>query len=323
MKRGTFAIPQQLVIFKESGLHKKKQPVIRIYSTAIAVLFAVTLSSCKRPEPAIPDTVPCIETIKVTQRNGVDVVQTISGLYLKAKVPGIDYLCGRSPETRHLVDHASFDMPWANGQFAPVIGPGYTKEQWSKLKRSEQAAVMEPWHKHGAYVQMGIGFGNDKLAQEQVQKDKAEGRYQDWWYEPAIPHKLYPIDLLPNWAVKDGPDPQAGIGPIKSMPTTYWAVRGVLSPKTKRPYTTFCDMNSPPDWDGKDHRPEATKALDPIWLIQATAPKTQNGNTCRGSVSADNGAAIGARLDVPGNAIPEIDKVYKAAAKLLSELIVE
>jgi hypothetical protein len=288
----------------------------------LVVIAAALLSSCKRPEPAIPDTVPCSETIKVTQRHGVDVVQTVSGLYLKAKVRGFGYDCGRTPETRHLVDSGSFDMPWANGQFEPEIGPGYTKAQWGKLNRGEQASIMAPWRLHGAFVQMGISFKAMRTPEE-IKKCDADMGFGDWWYDPAIPHKLYPLDLLPNWGLKGSPDPQAGVGPIKSKPSPYWAVRGVLSPHTKRPYTTFCSMNPPPEWDGKDFREEVMKTLDPIWLVQATSPKGQNGNTCRGSVAADNGAAIGARLDVPGNAVPEIDKVYKASAKLLSELIVE
>lgn len=284
------------------------------------VLIAVLLSSCKRPEP--DDTRTCSETIKVTQRNGVDVVQTVSGLYLRAKVRGFGYGCGYSPEKRHLVDSGSFDMPWANGQFEPEIGPGYTPEQWNKLNRGEQATVMAPWRLHGAFVQMGIGFRQMRTPEE-IKKGDADMGFGEWWYEPAIPHKLYPLDLLPNFGLKGSPDPQAGIGPIKSLPSPYWAVRGVNSPHTKRPYTTFCSMNPPFEWDGKDFREEVMKTRDPAWLIQATSPVAQNGNTCRGSVAADNGAAIGARLDVPGKAVPEIDKVYKASANLLSKLIVE
>ena len=306
-------------------MYKARQLTKRKCATTalLAVLMTVLLSSCKRPEPE--DTRPCSETIKITQRNGLDVVQTVSGLYLKSQKglwQGFGFNCGPTPETRHLVDASTFTGMWANGQFEPEVGPGYTKEQWGKLTRGEQAKAKEPWQKEGAMVQMYIRL-RELRTPEQVKKIEADNGFQEWWYVPAIPHKLYPLDLLPNWAVDGGPDPQAGIGPIKSKPTTYWAVRGVLDPRTKRPYTTFCSMNSPPEWDGKDFRPEVTKELDPIWLVQATIFKTRNGNTCRGSVSADNGIAIGAMLDVPGNAVPEIDKVYKASANLLSKLIVE
>ena len=64
--------------------------------------------------------------------------------------------------------------------------------------------------------------------------------------------------------------------------------------------------------------------LDPTWiLVGETYLQDQSGNTCRGNVSADSGVDIGGRLDVPGIGVPEIDKIYKAMAKLLSELIVE
>jgi hypothetical protein len=307
----------EFVMFKVTRL------TLQMCWLVISVLMALWLSGCKRPEPI--DERPCSETIKVTQRNGVDVVQTVSGLYLKnqkGRWQGFGLDCGSTPETRHLVDASTFTGMWANGQFEPEIGPGYTKEQWGKLTRGEQAKAKEPWQKDGSMVKMYIRL-RELPSPEEVKKTEVSIGFQEWWYAPAIPHKLYPLDLLPNWAVDGGPDPQAGIGPIKSRPTTYWAVRGVLNPRTKRPYTTFCSMNSPPGWDGKDHRPEATKELDPVWLVQATSPKDQNGNTCRGGVSADNGAYIGAMIDVPGKAVPEIDKVYKAAAKLLSELIVE
>jgi hypothetical protein len=310
----TAALKKEFEMLKSTQRHLDKG----VAAIAVVLLAAFTLTSCKRPEPE--DTRPCSETIKITQRNGVDVVQTVSGLYLKAKVRGFGYDCGRAPETRHLIDSGSFDMPWANGQFEPEIGPGYTKEQWDKLNLGEQATVMAPWRLHGAFVQMGIGFSNAKLAAQRKQRDQADGYFQDWWYTPAIPHKLYPLDLLPNWAVDGGPDPQAGIGPIKSKPTAYWAVRGVLDPRTKRPYTTFCSIKPP----AGNKESDVAYQLNPKWLLQGeTYIEDQNGNTCRGGVSADNGAYIDARLDVPGKAVPEIDKVYKAAANLLSKLIVE
>jgi hypothetical protein len=290
----------------------------------ILVLTAALLSSCKRSEPEIPDTVPCSETIKVTQRNGVAVVQTVSGLYIKAKMRGFGYdrSCGRTPETRHLIEGGSFWMYWANGQFEPEVGPGYTTEQWGKLTIGERAKAKEPWRKHGALIEMHIGF-SEKSTLEKTQKNSDDLRLHKWWYEPVLPHKLYPLDLLPNWGLKDGPDPQAGIGQLKNSPPT-WAVRGTLYKPTGRPELTRCSMNSPPGWDGKDHKPEVTKELDPVWLLQATTPTGEIGNTCRGYLGDDKtGYLIGAMIDVPGNAVPDIDKIYKTAAHLLSELIVE
>jgi hypothetical protein len=291
----------------------------RVAAVAFALLIAFTLTSCKPPEPE--DTRPCSETIKITQRNGVDVVQTVSGLYLKSQIglwQGFGFNCGPTPETRHLVDASTFTGMWANGQFEPEIGPGYTKEQWGKLTRGEQAKAKEPWQKEGSMVQMYINL-RELRTPEQVKKIEADNGFQEWWYVPAIPHKLYPLDLLPNWQIKGVPDPQAGVGQLKISPSR-WAIRGVLHPKTKRPYTTYCSIKPPPG----NKESDVAYQRDPQWLTQGeTYLKDQNGNTCRGSVSADNGIAIGAMLDVPGKAVPEIDKVYKAAANLLSKLIVE
>lgn len=303
-------------------MYKVRQLTTRKCATTalLAVLMTVLLSSCKRPEPE--DTRPCSETIKITQRNGVDVVQTVSGLYLKSQKglwQGFGFNCGPTPETRHLVDASTFTGMWANGQFEPEIGPGYTKEQWGKLTRGEQAKSKEPWQMQGSMVKMYLQF-RDIVTDA---RDKELNGTQDWWYAPAIPHKLYPLDLLPNFAIDGAPDPQAGVGPIKSKPTVYWAVQGLVHPRTKRPYVTFCSMNPPPTWDGKDFREEVMKTRDPVWLVQATTSNAQNGNTCRGGVSADNGGYAGGMIDVPGKAVPEIDKVYKAAANLLSKLIVE
>ena len=93
-----------------------------------------------------------------------------------------------------------------------------------------------------------------------------------------------------------------------------------MDTQTKRPFVAFCSIKPP----AGNKESDVAYQRDPKWLIQGeTYLKDQNGNTCRGSVGADSGVDIGGRLDVPGNAVPEIDKVYKAAANLLSNLIVE
>lgn len=131
---------------------------------------------------------------------------------------------------------------------------------------------------------------------------------------------MYPIDLLPNFGVDGGPDPQAGIGPIKTPAGPYWAVRGTFNPATKYPFTTRCSFKPPLG----NKEGDVAYQLDPTWiLVGETYLQDQSGNTCRGNVSADSGVDIGGRLDVPGIGVPEIDKIYKAMAKLLSELIVE
>ncbi|MRD47238.1 hypothetical protein [Caenimonas koreensis] len=145
----------------------------------------------------------------------------------------------------------------------------------------------------------------------------------EWWYQPRIAHERYPIDLLPNFGL-DAPDPQAGVGTVKSAPSPYWAIRGTTAVRSKRPYSTSCSVKPPPDWDGKDFSDKATRARDVAWLVQAEAGAYVDiGNTCRGFASADNGKLITAKIDVPGMAISDIDKIYLAAARRLSEVTVD
>lgn len=269
----------------------------RLSFQAYWVLFSVLialLSSCKRSEPI--DERPCSETVKITKRNGVDVVQAVNGLYLRASIAK-DWSCGRDPETRHLIERSHFMFWWYEGKLHTYA------------LNNKAPAVNLPV----------IAFSDEQSRQ---QSRRSIG-YQDWWHTPSIPHKLYPLDLLPNWAVKGGPDPQAGIGTLKHSPAV-WAVRGTVGPYDGKPFTTTCSMKSPPDWDGKDYRPEVTKELDPKWLIQAeTYMQNLSFNTCRGGVSADNGKGIGGMIDVAGAAVPDIDKIYKLVSKWLSELVVE
>ena len=297
---------------------KQKQPTAHTRAGwAIALLAVLSLLGCK---PKVEDLRTCAERLQVTTRNGVKVVKTASGLYLKLN--GASWGCGTTPVTEHLVEGGDAGLVWNHGEFMPAVPKPFTQEQWDKLDGPVRAVLLQPWREGGANVHLYFRFDYDPPRSQQ-EKDKRMG-HQDYWYSPSIPHKLYPLDLLPNFGIDGGPDPQAGIGPIKSKPTTYWGVRGSYDFKTKRQNTTFCSMHRPPNWDGKDHSPQATKELDPAWLIQApTSIDHTIGNTCRGSVGADSGAEIGAMIDVPGKAVPEIDKVYKAAAQYLSNLVVE
>lgn len=263
------------------------------WAVLLAVLTLALLSGCKRPEPE--DTRPCAATVKITQRNGVDVVQTDSGLYLRASIAK-GWYCGSTPDSRHLITRGTGRFFWFEGKLLPY-------------------SVNE----NSAMISLPTIAWGDANTQAKIKESIG---YKDWWYQPAIPHKLYPLDLLPNWAVDGGPDPQAGVGIIKRSPPT-WAVRGTVNPNGKKPFTTQCSMKPPPEWDGKDYRPAATKELDPAWLIQAATSKSLNFNTCRGGVSADNGAFIGATIDVPGAAVPDIDKIYKLVGQWLAQIIVE
>lgn len=265
---------------------------------AMALLFAcLAVAACK--EHKIEPT--CSESVLVTERNGHKVRQTLSGVYIKA-----DQIWGMScesnpysdnPQRRHFISTLFSKYYWFNGRLI-----GHADADFSKVDRRK-----------APFIELISNF--------QVGPPKPNP-ISDWWFHPAIPHQRYPIDLLPNFGL-DQPDPNAGVGPILSKPTVYWAVRGTQSKRNGTPEVTRCSMRSPPNWDGKDYSPGATKERDPGWLIQAkTYAETTVGNTCRGYVSASNGK-LAAMIDVPGAGLPEIDKIYQAVSQKLTDLTVE
>lgn len=268
-----------------------------------AALLMLGLVGCERPpEPS------CRETVQVFERNGQQVLQAVNGIYLKKEfnISSCTWEKGRKePDVRRFVAGGSDVFYWYENRLIEMqeYGGRVRGGNWSKNYQPQ--------------IQIYIGFGsNDSVSEENKNKP--------WWFEPAIPHAMYPIDLLPNFGLKE-PDLEAGKGSVKSSPP-YWAVRGThrSGSGTGWPFTTFCSMRSPDGWDGKDHSPEATKEQDPKWLVRArTFENTTVGNTCRGKVSADNGKSIGAMVDVPGAAVKDIDKIYKAVAAYLSEMTVE
>lgn len=267
----------------------------------LVVLLALTACKKYKPEPS------CQETVQVFEHNGQRVFQSLNGIYLKESFP--IWACASKPDSkdpyqRKFVNAGRDNFYWREGKL-------FTTKEYAALLREGK------WSKdYSPFVPIRIKFGTEEW-------DKKIEPSIDWWFQPAIPHKLYPLDLLPNFGL-DAPDPNAGIGPIKTKPTVYWAVRGTKNAASGFPNTTFCSMKSPPERYKNDYSLEATKARDIAWLIQAkTYEEDMVGNTCRGYVSADNGKSIAAMVDVPGVLVKDIDKIYKALARHLSELTVE
>ncbi|GKT21583.1 hypothetical protein [Acidovorax sp. SUPP3334] len=270
----------------------------------VAVILSLSaLASCKEHKPELT----CRESVEVFERNGQQVLKATNGVYLKKdfNITSCSVEPGRKePGAKTFVAGGSYAFYWYEGRLA-------SGREYSERKRKGD------WpDEHKPRIEIYIRFGENQSISE---ADKPKS----WWWQPAIPHKIYPIDLLPNFGL-DVADPEAGVGSIKSRPSPYWAVRGTARIDGGSPYTTFCSMKSPPGWDGKNYSPEATKERDVAWLIQAkTYEESILGNTCRGSVSADNGKRVGAMIDVPGAALKDIDKIYKAVAAYLSEMTAE
>ena len=268
----------------------------------MAVAIAV-LPGCKKykPEPT------CQETLRVTERNGQRVLQAVNGLYLKEDFPVAacqSQPYSEDPYQRHFVAGGARQLVWMDHRL---------------IHDDEYRALLEAgkWPPDIPYSLIAIGI-NFPTAEEIAQRQKVLP-IPDWWYAPVIPHQRYPIDLLPNFGL-DAPDPNAGVGPVKSKPKAYWAVRGTKDPMDGKPYTTFCSIKPPPSSPENDHSYDRNVA----WLVQGeTYLKEYIGNTCRGGVGADNGKPIGGRIDVPGVAVADIDKIYQAVSKYLSDLTVD
>jgi hypothetical protein len=266
-----------------------------------ALLACVALSACKEYKPGPT----CAETVPITERNGHKVRQALNGVYLKADE--IDMrACGSNPYSKD---------PWQS-KFVLGIHQNY---YWGKGRLMRTKAELR---------EVGLEQELDKLGQTQVSWIELNISFEAdprkftpppaWWYSPAMPHQRYPIDLLPN-ARLDQPDPGAGVGPVLSKEAASWAVRGTKHPDTGMPYTTLCNIRPPPG----NIPGSIAYERDPKWLVQGeTYTEETIGNTCRGGVWATNGK-LAAMIDVPGAALPDIDKIYQAASLKLTDLTVE
>ncbi|MBF9264126.1 hypothetical protein [Paracidovorax cattleyae] len=261
-------------------------------------LLMLGLVGCERPpEPS------CRETVQVFELNGQQVLQAVNGVYLRKDFN----VRGCSAETNSREGRVKRFVAWGADRFYWYEGRLVSVSEYSELvKKGLWPQEVQP----DIYIMMKFGPN---------QPVNDADREKPWWFKPALPHKIYPIDLLPNFALEI-PDPEAGHGPIKSKPSAYWAVRGTEDFETKKPYVTFCSIKPPEGKPGND----VSHQRDVRWLINGkTYEDNYVGNTCRGNASADNGKNIYAMVDVPGAALKDIDKIYKAVAAHLSEMTVE
>lgn len=286
------------------GFWASFRPQNYLLSVVIAT-GGVVFIGCKeyKPQPT------CKQTLKVVERNGQRVLESLNGTYLKEDFP-VGGCAGRPYSDDHYQHHyvqsGTEQLYWLNGELydRPKRLAAEAAGKWPE-------APSGPGKMPYAIIEIGIAF-----AEVGVPEPKPD---PDWWYSPALPHKLYPIDLLPNFRL-DKPNSQAGIGPIKDLDSVVWAVHGSKSPRTGRPSVTRCEIQPPPG----NHEKDVSYQGSPTWLIQGeTYTKYSIGNTCRGGVSADNGKPLSARVDVPGMAVKDIDKIYRAVAQHLSDLTVE
>jgi hypothetical protein len=121
-------------------------------------------------------------------------------------------------------------------------------------------------------------------------------RRQHWQFDPALPHKVYPLEMYPRAYWRD-----PAVRPAVEPPDVLWGVRGTRDPITHRPFTAACDIYR-------------ANPLHQESVVTGEFRKSGDA-MCRGWVYAVSGPkAVGGMIDVWANGAPEIDKIYNSAA---------
>lgn len=158
-----------------------------ILPLSAALAAALLLGGCQPSEPEPT----CRQSVRVSERHGQQVIQAVNGLYLRADFPisGCEARpYSKDPKARHFVRSGSLDYYWWKGAL-------YDGREHAQLVRAGALTAQE-----SILIQGGIGFHeNEDDPARAFLKPRA------WWYQPAIPHQHYPIDLLPNFGL-DAPD---------------------------------------------------------------------------------------------------------------------
>lgn len=265
-----------------------------------ALLSSVLLASlllnvgCQKQPP----TPSCKDTLRTVVINGQRAFESTNGLHVKDGFPVFG--CTSHPYSENPADNKYVQggleyLHWYQGKLydAKDTALAEAEGRWPKT------TIPSPY----ATIVIEIKFGHPQA-------------HPDWWYSPAVPHALYPIDLLPNFG-RDAPVDDAAIKPLKDTDSIYWKVRGGPMGAVS---ITRCEIKPRQDATKSDR----SSLTDPSWLIRGeTEVRETLGNTCRGYVAADNNKPLGARIDVPGAALKDIDKIYVAVARHISEWTID
>jgi hypothetical protein len=126
-----------------------------------------------------------------------------------------------------------------------------------------------------------------------------------WKFEPALPHKTYPLEMYPRAYWQD-----PAVRPERAPPDVLWGVRGTHNPISQRPNTVACGIVR-----ADPARQES--------VVDGEFGKFGDAK-CRGSVYAVRGTkAVGGTVDVWAIGVPEIDKIHNAAQKQFETFIVQ
>lgn len=211
-------------------------------------------------------------------------------------------------------------IPVVNG-FQTVVGEGglvtlrvpeFARIELTKdCKQARFIALDYLWYE-GQLVPEAVNrfrVPNDKRISVNVTLDAFDmsaglgGSRQPWQFEPAVPHRVYPLEMYPR-AYWQEPTVRPSVDP----PDVLWGIRGTRDPITHRPFSAACDIvRADPALQGS--------------VVEGDFRKSGDAK-CRGWVHATSGTyAVGGIVDVWANGASQVDKIYSAAAKQFETFI--
>ena len=229
---------------------------------------------------------PC--KIRVFQHNGQDVVETVSGILIKAE-HGKSWDCENGKATVVYIRYIRLKRNYSNKE------EGYDTVFLNSIST----------HSHENPSQY-LEYTKNKFN-------------ESWRWTPKIPHKIYPLDLYPNFGreSREGPDPLAGKDIVRGG--VFWGVRGTKHPKWGTPDIFSCTPKIPEDAP-EGGRSIYTKKIDYITNSEFSEKPRW---TCQGFVTDKKTGEVMATVLLTHKQIPYIDQIVKEVSDFLETIAVE
>ncbi|WP_144011822.1 hypothetical protein [Vandammella animalimorsus] len=230
---------------------------------------------------------PC--KIRVFQHQGKDVVETISGLLIRAD-EGEFWRCKDSKALS------------AYPRLFKVKILHYDEDQEKLLN----------------VLVNGISVNSYKNPSQSF-RDNIKKFNEDWRWVSKIPHSRYPIDLYPNFGVDSLADLKHSDGVAQGF--VFWGVRGTEHPRWKRPAIFKCWFEMPESISVSER---IKYSKDVGWLINARisqAPGSAQG--CEGVVWDSRSGQTGATIRLQGSQVPYIHLISTQISDFLSTILIE
>ena len=142
-----------------------------------------------------------------------------------------------------------------------------------------------------------------------------------WIWSPFVSHKIYPLDLLPNYGryiLGLAPDRDFNLRGWVLKPL-FWAVRGTQHPVFKYPFVFNCSFEKPPNLT----RSNNSKSVDVGFILEALVWKEGVLGTCSGVVFDSKKGLVTATLLLRPSQAEYIDGISHAVSEYLSTILVE